>query len=54
MSLTSELLKERLEMLREQMLFIQATKDEERNPAEREWLSWAERRMAVLQKEVQP
>lgn len=54
MSLTSELIKERLEMLREQALFIQATKDEERNPAEREWLSWAERRMLALEKEVKP
>lgn len=54
MSLTPELIKERLEMLREQALFILATKDEERSPAEREWLRWAERRMAALQQEVKP
>lgn len=54
MILTPALIQARLEMLREQALFIQATKEEERSSTEREWMTWAERRIKTLEKEARP
>lgn len=52
MTLTPELIQARLDAFREQALFIQATKEEERSQQERDWLAWAERRISALQKEA--
>ena len=52
MILSTEQIRERIEWLREQSLFIQATKPEERAEREREWLQWAERRVHALLKEA--
>jgi len=54
MILTTLLIKERMDWLREQAGFILVTKEEERSANEREWLRWAERRIHALQKETQP
>jgi hypothetical protein len=52
MTLTLEQINARLDAFREQALFIQATKEEERSQSEHEWLKWAERRIHALQKEA--
>lgn len=52
MILTPEILKDRIDWMREQAGFILATKEEERSANEREWLRWSERRIHALQKEA--
>lgn len=51
MILTDAQKKERVEWMREQALWIQREPEANRTAAEREWLTWAERRVHHLMKE---
>lgn len=54
MILTDAQKKERIEWMREQALWIQREPEAKRTFVEREWLTWAERRVYTLVKEDTP